>query len=200
MTTTNTTDVSTLVHDASTALSQMRASIAEIVARRQNLMLTACAELSAAGVEARIVTARGREPFIAGEHGSLTITYDTFRGTTTARTSFNRTDARRDPGPFTGRSLFGGSVLYDALGTWEVLLVDNDQLLIARVETGWEERAHRKAVARLRTLAKHDDLHVRARDLHVTLMDPMGNTVHEGTVTSAHAFILNIDIEGAVPE
>ncbi|MEV5042721.1 hypothetical protein [Microbacterium sp. LMI1x-1-1.1] len=198
MTTTN-TNVSTLVRDASTALGEMRASIADIVTRRQNLMLTACAGLHASGVDARIVTARGTQPFTAGEHGSLTITYDVFRGVTTSRTSFNRTDARRDPGPFTGRGLFSGGILYDALGTWEVLLVDDNQLLIARFETGGEEQAHRKAVARLRTLAKHDDLRVRTRDHDVTLMDPMGNTVHEGTVTTAHAFILNIDIDNAVP-
>jgi hypothetical protein len=187
------------VERAREGLAVIQAEIESLVARRNELMSTAWAELVAAGVDAHVVPLKAF-PYIKGRHNADAEVlvrlleswyvlpsgryhdFDVYRVSAITR--------RRNVGP---EATERGLTLDH--GMHRVLLVDTDNVLIARVP-GLEddERSHRLAVGRLRTLARREQMRVRVRDLSVEIVDPMDTVVHTGTVLTAFAFLLGVEL------
>ncbi|GAA2947709.1 hypothetical protein GCM10010458_36660 [Microbacterium luteolum] len=86
-------------------------------------------------------------------------------------------------------------------GTYELLHRDGQRAIVVSAEgVDDHEAAHRRDVAHLRRVARRDGLSVSVRDRDVTLLDPMGTTLHTGTVITTLAFIAGIDLNAPVEE
>ena len=190
MITTQDTDVDR----ARAGLDAIQARIDALIEERAALMTTAQAELVAAGVDSHVVP--------RFTLGSLHPAADRYYYVTDYRAGSRyvgqtlspvRDDHAHAPvGPHT----WSKGMLHIAHGTYSILLRDVDSLLIARIpDADDDERGHRLAVSRLRTLARKDDMRVQVSDRDITLVDPMETVVHEGTVVTAFAFLLGIELE-----
>lgn len=173
-------------------LDTIRTEIADLNERRKNLLLTTHAELVAMGIEAHII----RYPYTHGKRDTtdqrvaLWQDWQTARGRVWGHLSEGiADDPRRGP-----EIAWRGGVR-GVLGLYEVLVVDDDARLFARVpDDPFEESGHRNAVARVRRRAAEDDFRVKLRDRELTLLDPMGTTVHIGDVWSTMLWLEGIDI------
>ena len=188
------------VENATTRLDRIRADIDALVEARNTLMLTACAELVAAGVDAHIVTSQAHVNYKNVPHTVGTVGWfstDYIHGA--------HQDMRRDefhipkqggegwePGP---RVFNSTDRLFVARGTYEVLLVDDDnKVLIAPSPNSHDlERAHGHAVSRLRNHAKNELMRVKVRDREITLINPMNTIVHVGDVETAFMWLMGFN-------
>lgn len=191
----NTIAPTTDITDLRAVLDGIRSDVHALLERRTHLMSTTCAELSAHGIEAHVITRRGRttSPSI-GSQVRVVDEYVVYRTSQRRRLWLTERDKEIAVGPW----WMGPSLLIEK-GTYEVLLIDGDEYLVAKLpDVDDVERGHRLAVGRLRTLARENDLRVRVRDRVISLLDPMGTVIHEGTIDSAYCFILDIDINADV--
>ncbi len=180
------------IGDISLRLAEIKAEIRDVVERRQNILATACAEILATGTDARVVKSQRRtNTWQVGDRVVVTDAYNVYPTSVDRRSYMNPAEGLRrlSWGPET--YVLGLLVHH---GVYEVLLIDDDDVLVVQVEQE-SEQDHRRAVSRLRNLARKDGLRVQARDREITLTDPMGNAVHQGEVTSAFCWLLNIDIQ-----
>ena len=180
-------------------LATIRARIESLVEERAALVNTAQAELIAAGVDAITIATNsigamsvtGKAPealFWVNEY------WDVQRGLREGGHGYSiaplEDATRRGLGP----EVYTLGLL-NARGTYRILLADDDVILAARIPgADDDERGHRQSVARLRTVARRDDMRVRVRDLDISLIDPMDTIVHTGTVLTAFAFLLGVEL------
>ena len=87
-------------------------------------------------------------------------------------------------------------------GVFEVVLVEATGLGGARVHAVRvtepdPDEGHAAAVAQLRRMARHDELRIQVRDRDVRVVSPMNEVVHDGTVVSSMAWLMNIDLDMA---
>lgn len=175
-------------------LDEIRASINDLVERRQNLMITTLAELAVCGINARIAReTHGRVPSIGttgflvervvARHGRVEHELDIHPGYPAHG---------RLPGPYTGTL---EKQFFIDWGQHEVILVDDDKsyLVVPILTPEAEEVGHRRSVGRLRNMAKTEGMSVRVRGLDVTLIDPFNNVAHEGDIITAFAWLHGID-------
>ncbi|WP_294981730.1 hypothetical protein [uncultured Microbacterium sp.] len=191
----NTIAPTTDITDLRAALNGIRIDVNALLEQRAHLMSTTCAELSAHGIESHVITHRGRtsNPPV-GTHVRVVDEYVVYCTSQSRRLWLTERDREIAVGPW-----WMGSSLLIEKGTYEILLIDGDEYLVAKLpDVDDVERGHRLAVGRLRTLAREDDLRVRVRDRVISLLDPMGTVIHEGTIESAYCFILDIDINTEV--
>lgn len=194
MTTATIANASTVADDLAAKLETIRTEIDALVQRRENLMLTTQAELIAAGIPAYVIDShapRGNRE-VAGDVGFVVESYfDYSPRHPKVRMTFHRNpDSNRDRGPYWTTC----GLMIDH-GDSEVLLVDGDKMLVAETpDLGDTEAPHRKAIARLRTLARSHGMTVSVRDREVTLIDLMNNRPHIGDVFSAFKWLTgNLD-------
>lgn len=181
------------VDRARAALGSVKARIAALQEERNSLMATAQAELIAAGVDAIVVSFHGMpdRPVIGAE---MQVTERWWTPPAWLRVEHGysaHTNGEGSLGPYACE--FG---IVNDLGAHVALLIDGDDVLFAPIPgANDEERGHRLALGRLRTLARSEGLHVRARDLDIEVVDGVGTRLHNGTVLSAFAFILGVDLD-----
>lgn len=173
------------VSDVRSRLDEIQAGIAALVEQRQMLMTTTCAELAAAGIEAHVIRYRYTAPVEAGDIGTVQESYF-FSNSQEFNFRLGEMDPR-ERGPY-----FSGPGLVIERGRFKVLLVDGNEVLVARVpdDHADEEAAHKRAVSRLRTLAKSEGMRVRTRDREVDIIDPFNSTAHSGDVSSAFKWLM----------
>lgn len=187
---------SDIVTDTRNRFDEIRSSIDDLVERRKSLMLTTLAELIVCGINGRIATEDfGRVPAV-GTTGFLIERVSARRGQVEHELEIHPGYPAhgRLPGPYT----YTGSLkneFYIDWGQHEVILVDDDRsyLVVPLVDPEEEEDGHRRAVARLRNMARSEGMRVRVRGLEITLIDPFNNVAHEGDVVTAFAWLLGID-------
>lgn len=189
------TDVATV---AAQKLAEIKTEITDLVQRREQLLVSALAELTAHGIEARAVdNARWQDLLPAPKAGDRVHVIETYGGYTGYHRSIWR-EGRLDErvadlwGPRVGIAYEDRTSVIIHRGLHEILLVDDSDALLVRIGPESEEQ-HRRAVARLRTQARHDGIRVHVRDREVTLDDGMGNTLHTGDAESAFFWLFNID-------
>lgn len=184
------TDVAAVAADK---LASIKAEIADLVKRREELLATALAELVAHGIEARVVrSARFARPIEAGDLVHIIETYGPVAGYHVSILGPNATEKAMRWGPRVGAGWGDHADVIVNRGQHEVLLADGRDLLLVRTRTESEEE-YRRAVGRLRTQARHDRIRVFVHDREVALEDGMGNTLHTGDVVSAFLWLFNID-------
>lgn len=172
-------------------LEAIRERIDIAVRERDELLLTAQAQLIAIGIDAAVVpTSTWMTP---GASVSLVNGYMSRGGRTPWLHTFSQPYEGHDPryvGPF--QFLDDEVTVYR--GRYEVLVVDSDYALLAKTFDDENEPAgHARAVGRLRRLAKQEHMRVRVRDRDVTVLSPMNDVVHEGDVVTAYLWLAGID-------
>lgn len=183
---------------AQARLDQITAEVAALFAARKGLLDSTVLELGARGVEAyRVDELR----FRASTHvGDVVHVFESFNRLENGRI-MRRLAASRNAwshqlplsvSAYTPRE--SSCAMHIGRGLAQVVLKDDRDILVAAIPGQDTEAGHRGSVSRLRNLARKDDLRVRVRDRDITLIDPLGNRVHEGDIISGFAFLLNIDI------
>lgn len=185
------TDVATVAADK---LATIKAEIADLVQRREELLATVQAELIAHGIEARVMSGfqRSLAPIKVGDLEYVVETYGPVLGYHWSLLGSYATDRARKWGPRVGVTWGDHADVIVNRGQYEVLLADDQDILLVRTHRETDEE-HRRAVSRLRTQARHDGIRVLVRDRTVTLDDGMGNALHTGDVVSAFLWLFNID-------
>lgn len=170
-------------------LEEIRAEVEDVLERRNNLFRTARAELIASGIDAEIVS-------VNAAPGDKVAVYEEVwhwpdgRGDST-HTRASRLGGRRDLwGPYQVTEL----VFAFERGVYDVIVVDGRDALVAKVPGLDDEPGHRRAVGRLRRLAKSEYMRVRVRDREITLLSPMNDIVHVGDVNTAYAWLCGIEL------
>lgn len=172
---------------------QIRAEVNEVIERRNNLFVTTQAELIAAGIDAAIV------PGHALSAGDVVMVWDQYTTLTDGRPGWHRVSAthRWSEYRLADDDRWGvyeyGCQAHLCRGVYEVLVVDGAAALVAKAQGMDEEPGHKKAVGRLRRLARSENMRVSVRDRAVTLISPMNDVVHEGDVNSAALWLLGVD-------
>ncbi|HWL79240.1 hypothetical protein [Microbacterium sp.] len=181
-------------------LDQYAASIEAILRSRDDLLTDTLTELTAAGYDAKIVRRWRTHELLAGDVIGVLETFDRSDGGGVLR----RLEPWEYPDRFDRVGVYAETWSTNSAritvhhGPHRVMLVDGRDVLAVKDEDAESEAAHRRSVARLRTLARHDDLRVRVLDHDIALVDPLDNVVHEGDVLSAFAWILDIDLDTPV--
>ena len=188
MTTTVPSSAARRCEPAAITLKKIRSDIEDLVQRRESLLLTAQAELIAAGIPAFIVTsvAPQEQRERNGDRGLLVETFFELGASVNHGYRFMRTSqTSHEPGPY----VCDIGLLIEH-GVFEVLLADDDQLLVAQTESpSSTEKSHRLAVSRLRNLARRHGLTVSVRDREIRIITPFNDSVHIGDLVSAFKWL-----------
>jgi len=190
-----------IIRRAATVLDQYAASINEAHRAREKLLADTVTGLNAAGFETRIIRRWGDARNDAvGDIVGVVERFERWGHDLERQGRFVYPTAhiREGVSYFTFQKPIPTVSLSIYHGPHRVMLVDEDDLLVAKDPDLEAGAAHRRSVARLRTLARHDSLRVRGHGLDIALIDPLDNVVHEGDVASAFAWILGIDLNTPV--
>jgi hypothetical protein len=172
-------------------LNEIRNEISSITARRETLMITTCADLTASGIETRIVKRKASEytkSLQVGDVVRLTYNLTLHKKDREIPVSMWPWDTSRSVGPRLTRGYF-----FIDSGPYEVLLIDGEEHLVAKLPQAQDMRDHTLAVGRLRTLARNEGMRLRMRDRDVTLVDPANTDAHVGTVETAFMWLMGLD-------
>lgn len=209
MSTTILPEASTALDDArlvSARVEGIRTAVADLIASQMTALERGRDELRSAGIDAHIVTYSNSGTPHVGNIGTLWERY--MDGDWCGRIheySFSYYEDRpmaalKDDrrGAYVSRgqvSIHHGPYEIIAIGapagTWEP-----QPLLIAKHEDVHDAYGHRRAIARLRTLARGEQMRVQTRDREVSLVNPMNTVVHVGDVTSATLWLMAMEPTG----
>ncbi|WJL95874.1 hypothetical protein QSU92_01205 [Microbacterium sp. ET2] len=179
---------------AADKLATIKAEIADLVQRREALLSTTIAELTAHGIEARVARNAQRDlmPYKAGDMVHVVETHGPVAGFHWSIIGPHATEKALRWGPRVGATWGNHCDVIVNRGQHEVLLVDSRDVLLVRTRAETDQE-YRRAVGRLRTQARHDGIRVHVRDREVALEDGMGNVLHTGDVETAFFWLFNID-------
>lgn len=171
----------------------IRAEIDAAVQRREELFITAQAELIAAGIDCAVVS----DVYSKFEAGQRVILWDECHRRDNGSVFSQRSitlewlEHRREDDDRYGPYDYGWRT-HISHGAYDIVTIEDRKALLVKVEQD-DEAGHKRAVSRLRNRAKAEHLRVRARDQEVALISPMNDVVHEGDVNSAYLWLCGID-------
>lgn len=188
------TTVAPTIDELFTRFAKIRADVDEVIERRTNLFVTTQAELIAAGIDAAIVPNRKFDT------GQMVTVWDEYSRYGNGLPAMHRVTAARqwmehlrENDDRWGAYDYGSDV-YVCRGLYEVLVIDGKTVLVAEVQERDQEHGHKRAVGRLRRLARAEHMRVQVRDRAVTLISPMNDIVHEGDVNTAYLWLSGVDL------
>lgn len=175
-------------------LNQIRNTVADLLKQRENLLLTTQAELIAAGIQAHVITRSARHNnYEVGELGFVVESFQIFSPTYTDHSvSFYRAQGMRSTLRAWGPRAHDTGLYIDH-GVFEVILCDEDSVLVAKPDQDDDEDLYRRAVARLRTLARNEAMRVRTCDRQIEIVNPFNTVMHTGDVVSAFKWLMGIE-------
>lgn len=182
-------------------LATIDADIARLRAERENAFILERDDWRARGYEAHILMNGGRYPVERLNTVHVWETLDNFRGDRPWTSChyfdliYQGDEPRAEWGVYAGSAC---SRVWIHKGTFVCTLSDDGLMVVAKVrELEPSREQFGRAVARLRAQARSEHMRVSVRDRDVSLISPMNDLVHSGTVTTAALWLCGID-RGAV--